>query len=445
MTHIKSLRTIFRNQLLASIGLLILVYSLLLHHLFFLGLNNATHRSMTLEARHYAEQYAHNPSYALPSSDEFSVYIGRQQLPQKLQRLFKDIDFRNYQLARYDNRSFWTFKHPKEVYFILPYPIADHSEKLLLVYNNRPPSEIPHKQHKAPKPPHIFKLDLMTTVIVAALISIAAIFWLAGRLIQRVLNPLHQLAEMAQNIDENSPNKHFSAMQDKTEIGLVANTLHASLQRIYQFHQREKQFLQNASHELRTPIAVIASSLDIVDLRIQQGKGNVSDQMKYIREANNTMREMTEALLWLGRNDETPPMQALLDLATICKDICRDLHYLIEEREVTINLVKTGATQLQLPKALCRIVLNNIIRNAFEHTQSGHVDIDINNNTVTVTNHGETFGHEKTGPIFGRGESSGDGFGLGLHIVEQIADKQDWPLTAQYCQDQGCSITVSFR
>ena len=439
MAKSKSLRTQFRNQLLVSIGLLVLIYSVLLHYLFFQGLDQATHRSMMQEARHYAQAYANNPDYQLPRSDSFAVYIGRENLPPLLKQRFKHIPLINRELAIAEDAKKPFFKPPKESFFILPYPVANTDSQLLLVYDNKPPE---HQPGHAPPP---FKLDLITATVIAALLSIALILWLAGRLITQVLNPLQQLTQMAKTIDQDKPEQEFTAMQDNSEIGLVANTLHESLQRIHQFHQREKQFLQNASHELRTPIAVIGSSLDMIDRRIEQGKTEISDQLQYIRHANKDMRELTEALLWLGRDQELAMATEQVDLSSLVTTLCDDLAYLIAGRNIAVNIRPTNPAPIQLPLALCRIVLNNLIRIAFEHAWEGEINIQVATSSVSISNDVSRFNTQNMHVPSTRGESSYESFGLGLDIVKQIVDKQGWILQTCTEQDARYEIEVRFK
>ncbi|GAA6204654.1 MULTISPECIES: HAMP domain-containing sensor histidine kinase [Thalassotalea] len=276
------------------------------------------------------------------------------------------------------------------------------------------------------------------------LLAIALFFGLARSLIKKVLNPLKELAEMAKSLDENKPELSFAVMEDKTEIGTVANTLHQTMARIHQYHQREKQFLQNASHELRTPIAVVASALDIIDLRTQNGTQQIADQITHIKRANENMKELTEALLLLSRKNEKDYPIELVDLNAIVTSMVKTHQYLIEDKFIEVSIINDENCSHQLPLTLCQIVLSNLIRNAFEHTLSGIVRIQIVDASVIISNSIESHVviEEKQ---LERGITRGDGYGIGLSIVSKIVRRQHWQLHYAQTSD-GCNqVTVTFK
>jgi signal transduction histidine kinase len=461
-----SLNYQFKKQLFISIGLLVIVFSLLLHQLFFIGITTTMHRTMTSLAEHYGNQVVLDKNFPLPKTGNYRAYVGIEDIPQETLELFrqelitnKGLGLDNHRMlinddgrsnddsSRDENHQRSLFSPPKNVHFLIAQPLQNSAKKLYLIFSDSPQNKI-----RPPKNPSLL-LDVPRSIFLITLFAIVIIYWVARRLINRVIKPLNELSAMANGLDENQPELSFDIMNDKTEIGQVAKTLHQTMGRIHQYHQREKQFLQNTSHELRTPIAVVKSALDIIDLRTAQGKSNVSDQHDYIRRANKNMAQITEALLLLSRKNSDQTPRENIDLNQLIQSAIEEHQYLLNnplskdtDEKVSVNFIninKDDSVHL-LPKALCQITLNNLIRNAFEHTPEGIVNIALDKTTITVTNTGtglsDTFQQESL-----RGLSDGQGFGIGLDIVRQIAEQQGWLF--EISSDKECrnQVIISFN
>jgi len=446
----QSLKVQFRNQLLISIGILILAFIVILNLLYLKGREVSTQQAMSLIGNYYAHQYARNPSIALPNSHDFSIYTRVDQLPAHLQEHVQKQPLADQQLSLYRGNQGFSFPPPRVLSTLLPVSIAGGDGRLLLVFNAHPAMPPPPSHGGRPGHPPPPMLDNEPAIdgppaymALAIAMAVLVILWLASRLIKLVLKPLGQLTHMAQQLPDYQPNDKHPIMHNDTEIGLVARTLHHSAKVIHSAREREKHFTQNASHELRTPIAVVGSCLDVMQRRISQGNSKVDDQIAYIRQANNNMRELSEALLWLGRDSTYPAPTSEVNLQAMSAEICAQLDYLLEGRDVQVKVSSSDESKLELSLSLSRIVIGNIIRNAFEHTWSGHVHVDINTHTLIVNDSGEGIDNKNSQQLFERGE--GDGFGLGLNIVQQICQRQCWLISARSNDAGGCSIKIEFN
>jgi len=438
MTNKNSLKYQFKKQLAISIGLLVIVFSFLLYQIFFIGIGTTMHRTMMSMAGHYAKQIELNPNISLPSGGAYSAFVGREAIPNKIEHLFDFDAIKDFSFSVNDGDRFVKSSRPKSVFFLVTYPIKNTTDKLYLLYNERPPKKgFAHTQKKGPL------LNVPLSIALITLLAILLVFWIARRLISKVLNPINELADMANGLDEYNPELSFEVMNDKTEIGVVANTLHQTMDRIYQFHQREKQFLQNASHELRTPIAVVSSALDIIDLRNSQGNSNIADQYINIRRANRNMTELIGALLLLSRNDSSKVHLETVDLNKLSEAIIDEHQYLLKGKDIVVDFVAKDNILHELPLALCRIALSNLIRNAFEHTLSGIVCVQLSNLTVSITN--SSYLVDNYHSAGEQGISQGQGFGIGLEIVKKIASQQNWQLQFLSAHESTNQVIISFE
>lgn len=441
-----SLRSFLRNQLLLLTCFIVAGFASLILYIYVDALDVATRKGLLVIGSYYAQLHDEGSlDQTILETDEFSIFVGRENLPASVSIRFPQNVFTNYKL--YKNRIDSDEKKPgvNPSVMFTAIPIENGERQLFAVYHF-------HSKNTAitTRPP-IFETVLAASLVVF-FVLLAAVFWMARRFNRRVLEPMEALADMANKADETSPEQSHPILQDRSEIGLVAHSLKQAMERIHTFHQREKTFLQNASHELRTPITVVGSALDIIQRRLAMGKQDISDPLKHIRQACINMKETTEALLWLsreappsdrrpGRSPEKSPIKAD-DLHQILTELVGQLGYLIEGRDVNVNIsMNTKNIQLYDP-ALVRILLANLIRNAFEHTFEGLIDIDINQTGISISDTGIGLSNG-TSPIK-RGESGRDSFGLGLDIVSRISDRKGWELTLSSNPSGGCTATLNW-
>ena len=198
-----SLNYQFKKQLALSIGFLVIVFSFLIYKLFYTGMGSATQRTLMAMAKHYANVAEQSPESPLPKGDLYSVYIGKDSIPENIASK-TDIDqLTDYKMRVFDDERIVKIGPPKQVMFILAYPLKKSDEKLFLVYREE---GRPFRDRNAfqPPPPRIFaKINIPMSIGLITLLALALFFGLARSLIQKVLNPLKELAVMANSLDEN--------------------------------------------------------------------------------------------------------------------------------------------------------------------------------------------------------------------------------------------------
>lgn len=151
-----------------------------------------------------------------------------------------------------------------------------------------------------------------------------------------------------------------------------------------------------------------------------------------IDRASLTMQHLTETLLWLSRESSDQPMTTPLALDTLVSNLVEDLQYLAANKNLEIE-VQTSPCTAELPEVPARIVLGNLIRNAFQHTWEGKVSIIQQEHHIAIVN-------EQLEPLQGTDDL---GFGLGLQLTEQLTTKLGW----QYNNEVGIKghhVTIIF-
>jgi signal transduction histidine kinase len=214
------------------------------------------------------------------------------------------------------------------------------------------------------------------------------------------------------------------------ELDSLAEIVHSSVASVGESLRKEREFVQYASHELRTPIAILRSNSAFLD-KVSPNPSKKEREIRHrIERASLTMKGMTEVLLWLGREEDYPTPYEEVDLSGFLSHIVAEQQFLMEGKHIDFALKLESHTQY-LPKEAVRILLTNLIRNAFQHTATGTISITQQDNRVVIENPLVEGSFSDTGV-------NETGFGLGLKLSRKLADRFGWEL--QSLQQRGSNV-----
>lgn len=234
---------------------------------------------------------------------------------------------------------------------------------------------------------------------------------------RRISTPIAALGSWAAGLNERNLNEPVPDFV-YPELNRFAELMRNSLDTAQQGLQREQAFLSHTSHELRTPISVVRNNVELLR-KIQSSSAHAPDPreteiVNRIDRASLTMKNVTETLLWLGRDDRATHPSSDIRLDQLIAELVDGLRYLLSTGvQLSLDL---SASQQYLPESPTRIVLGNLIRNAFQHTREGTVEIFQRGGFVRIVNTPRD-----------AGETSADtGFGLGLKLTERFTERLGW-------------------
>ncbi|QKX18162.1 HAMP domain-containing sensor histidine kinase [Microbulbifer sp. YPW1] len=292
-------------------------------------------------------------------------------------------------------------------------------------------------------------LLLVITGVVGALGALG--FGLGVLVMRRAVAPVAQLAKVVADIDP----EQLSAEDHKRiepnrfgddEVGVLARTIEKTLERISAFVERERYFTGSASHELRTPITVIMGALEL----LEESDLSVTDRrvVDRVKRATFEMKATVEMFLCLAREtDGGQYNEQFLVMPLVSQAIDQQRHLLSGKCvDVEINLNDVEIADLSKPIACGHsqafsIAVNNLVRNAFEHTLDGQgpVTIHIKERVLFVTNQVSTETNERHTPT----ETSSQGYGLGLGIVQRLCERNGWSFSL-YADEARVAASLSW-
>jgi heavy metal sensor kinase len=299
---------------------------------------------------------------------------------------------------------------------------------------------------------------LLTALLVVAPVGIAISaltgYWLAGR----ALRPVADITHLASQIDGDDLGSRLNLDLPDDELGRLASTFDSMLVRIDEAFQRQRQFTGDAAHELRTPLALMRSQIDLAMTQAE----STSEYREALAALDGDVTRMTALvgmLLSLARADagQLTPNREPVDLADLARDVTEQLEPIAAETGITLqaNLEPVTAT---VDADMIIQVLVNLIDNAIKHTPiGGTVTVGVARAnaaaTITVSDTGAGIPAVHLPRIFdrfyrvetGRARSAGGsgGIGLGLAICQAIAHAHQGTLTASSEEGKGSTFRLT--
>lgn len=275
--------------------------------------------------------------------------------------------------------------------------------------------------------------------IVAIQVSLIAFLLLGFVLINRKLSdtiwqPFYNILDKLKQYQldkESSISLPQSSTAEFRDLSLAISQL---LNRNVEVFQSQKEFTENAAHELQTPLAICRTKLELLaqtkDLTQEQ-----ADLVGSLLDAMDRITRLNKDLLLLSKieNRQFLKMEAV-DLKTVILKCLEVYHHKVQEKDLRVELSSDETPLIKGNAVLLEVLFNNIISNAIRHTNNGGtVTIVTTKSDVTVSNSGDPLEHpEKIFHRFHRESRATVGSGLGLAIVKKICEGEGYNISYNY-------------
>jgi signal transduction histidine kinase len=245
-------------------------------------------------------------------------------------------------------------------------------------------------------------------------------YWLA----RRTAAPLSRLAELIDGMAPERLPRHFAHRFADDEVGILARGLDALVERIQSFIAREQEFTRDASHELRTPLAVIRGAAErlAADPALSP---EAREQVGHARQSALQLEQTVTTLLALAREETSDAAREHVRIVPVLERVIVEQSPLLDGKAVEVTIDVARDTEVSLPTSVLHILLSNLVGNAFAHTDTGEVGIDVHDRRLRIRNRDTARTSRLPGPSdppFSKREGS-SGHGLGLAIVRRLCDR----------------------
>ena len=194
---------------------------------------------------------------------------------------------------------------------------------------------------------------------------------------------------------------------------------------IYNDFEAQKEYTENVSHELQTPLAIISSKVDELMQSDNLSKEQM-EQLALLLETTNRLSKINQALIFLTKIDNRFYTQgSTFSLNDLIKEKLQIFDAAIQEKKLKLELDLLDITHINMNPYLAETLIINLIKNAIIHNTSGGVlRIQLSNNALSISNSGSplSFPEKDIFKRFTRSENSKKNLGIGLSIVQRICE-----------------------
>lgn len=266
-------------------------------------------------------------------------------------------------------------------------------------------------------------------------ISLVLGLWLA----RRVISPLTRLANSvdSENYQDYQPNQR---LYFNDEIGFLAKRIDSFVLKANDMITREKAFSRDVSHELRTPLASSRAALELALASPEAENERLSKYLHRAARANNDMSHLIETFLLLGRENADGEILSQFNLAQLVQSSFEKHDYLTRSQQLVCLNDIDPTLELYTAQRYLAIVLDNLVRNAFQHTYQGHIKVYVQGDDIVVEDTGE--GMNNTKNTASVQSNVFDKSGVGLSIVSRLCEKLAWQIIYDEQYQQGTRMKI---
>nr|WP_321485182.1 HAMP domain-containing sensor histidine kinase [uncultured Draconibacterium sp.] len=281
----------------------------------------------------------------------------------------------------------------------------------------------------------IVRIILSMTLLVVALIL--GLLILNRHISQKTLKSFYDTINKIKKYDLNTHEDFQLKETDVKEFDDLNKVLIAMTERIKNDYYNLKEYTENASHELQTPIAVIISKMELLlqsDCMQEKELKTISDAY----EASTKLSRLTNTLLLLSKigNRQFPEVKKV-DLTQIIDTQLSFLEDVIESKKISVNSPNKPYF-VEMNPYLADILISNLLKNAIRHNHNnGTISITANEKQLTIANSGERI-QGTSDDIFKRfykSSTSDSSVGLGLAIVQKICEVSGFKAVYSYANN----------
>ena len=336
----------------------------------------------------------------------------------------------------------WTVSTQSRAWRVRMQPLTSDAATLNLLVAS-PLDDVRREQHEVEE-------AMIVGIPLAVLLSAACGLWLASV----GLRPITSMAQQAARIP-------LTGMEDlgrpdrTDELGQLARAFNGLVARLRAALQTQRQFMADASHELRTPVSVVRTAADVTLGRDHRDEPEYREALGIVGDQARRLGRLVEDMLVLARADAggypLRPVDLYLDEVVVeCR---RAVDVLAAERGVTITASDWPEVPFRGDEGLLRQMVLNVLQNAVQHTPpGGSVSIDITQTSdaiqIRITDEGAGIPAEDQGRIFDRfvqldPARRATGTGLGLPIARWIAEVHQGTLILETSGPRGSMFRIS--
>jgi len=288
--------------------------------------------------------------------------------------------------------------------------------------------------------------DLFYSLIWLYVILLASVLIINHVLLKRIWRPFYDTIERLKTFAVDRSDPVDFPPTGVTEFRTLNETISGLLERTRASFTSQKHFMENASHELQTPLAISINKLELLAEKHFESQDLVQEISPIIQTLER-MSRLNKSLLLLARIenrdfDET----STVNINELTMQLISDLSDLSEFKEVDVSIHEEAVLEVRMNRDLASIMMINLLKNAILHNlKGGQVNVTINASQIRVQNTGNDrpLNGAEIFKRFYKEKTNKASTGLGLAIVRSIADYHGFDVRYEFNGEHAFLITIA--
>ena len=293
-------------------------------------------------------------------------------------------------------------------------------------------------------------LNAFTSFIFFLLFCLYVIIRIQKRFFDKFKNSLDNLKIFTQDYNLDSEIRIHNE-ENFIEFSILQKSFKNMLIRLKEQSQLQIDFVNNASHELKTPIFVIKGYVDMLNDWGKNDKEVLDEGLIVLKKEIQNMQELTEKLLFLAKSKNLVVEKNNINLGNILKEVIDNLSFAYPKQKINYN---SSEIYINSDEALLKLLFKNLIENAIKYGNNNPVNVVLEKEKkikVVIEDFGIGMSKEALPHIFDRFYREDEArnreiksYGLGLSIVKEIITLLDIDIQVESQIDKGTKITLLF-
>ncbi len=277
--------------------------------------------------------------------------------------------------------------------------------------------------------------DLVKYLVGLYVLMVIIILFLNNFMLRKIWKPFYHSISQLKTFKIEKDEQITTQSTAIDEFQLLNETIIKLIKKSKDSYTEQKQFIENASHELQTPLAISINKLELF-LENHPLSELQTKELASILDNLGRLTRLNKSLLLLSKiENQQFTEEELVDFMELTQDIISDFDDLATHRNTSIHLEVKNSIHYRMNKDLAIVLLTNLIKNALVHGKSDteiRIQIDQNSWSISNTSDSEVMNQKLLFSRFKKISTNKKSTGLGLAISKAIADKYNLNLSYQF-------------
>lgn len=292
----------------------------------------------------------------------------------------------------------------------------------------------------------------ITIAFLCLLVSLTIVMKIWKNFYQKFIVSLDSLTNITQNFNLNSEETLPETNTYFVEFYLLENSFKQMIHRIQEQSRKQGDFINNASHELKTPIFILKGYIDMLQRWGKKDEKLLEESLDTMKEEVRNMQDLTEKLLFLAKEHNNLLEKKCFSVDGTLEGVIRNFQFLFPKQEMEVVIEKI---EMESDEELLKLLFKNIIENAIKYGKGNPIKISLRKEKTIefrVQDFGMGISKEALPNIFDRfyredasRNRESKSYGLGLSIVKTIIQKLKADIKIESELGKGTTVSVYLK